>query len=492
VALPVWDSMADYRIVVDGKTVTTWTNGVKIHEQTFARNPDPWLLLQTHNPSNPAEIANVQILGTPVIPDEIDLLDVSGLSSWRADVYGEWFQTDEDEEEDNNAPWLRTGNELIGRLVERKNTEFQESLLRYQRPMLEDGVIEFDSWYESGQFSVNPALGKSAWLLTEMGVRRHELTSGPFETTGLTPANQEVVPGAAESLPVKSGEWNHIRLELTGDQLTISVNDVVAATIEVTEPPQRRQFGLFRYSNLTRARVQNLVYRGDWPKTLPAVADQQLAVPQTDAFLSGAVATLEADLSQSAARLQEQKLRITGPDDQHLTSATGLELHLHDTQANQEPPSIQLAELIEGDCEVQVDYSNIRITPHKTGWGVSLVLDVLLDDEQKSRIECAVSLEEQTLIYVSQLLRTHLNDGHHTVDYQKAHIATKSGSLKIVRRGGQMECYARRNDSNEFLLLGSFAVGNGRILEINCGAKASDDVARLDVTLNRISVRQTP
>ena len=79
---------------------------------------------------------------------------------------------------------------------------------------------------------------------------------------------------------MKPNDWNKIKLTLKGDQLTVAVNGTDVATHTVTARHNERFFGLFRFSNKTPCRVRNLVYRGDWPKLLPAIADQELALPE--------------------------------------------------------------------------------------------------------------------------------------------------------------------------------------------------------------------
>ena len=48
------------------------------------------------------------------------------------------------------------------------------------------------------------------------------------------------------------------------------------------EPTNRRSIGLFHFGDATEARVRNVVMRGDWPKMIPAVPDQELAGKTTD------------------------------------------------------------------------------------------------------------------------------------------------------------------------------------------------------------------
>ncbi len=490
IQLPVWDQQAEFRIVVAGRKVTTWTNGVQVHEQIFDRAPDPWLLLHSSEAANYARVSNLRILGSPEIPAEIDMINVAGLAGWRADVYNEWFRTEEDADDDQSVPWRRIGDELHGVLSKNMRGDDRQSLIMYQRPMLEDGEIEFESWYEPGVTEVHPALGRHAYLLTPEGVMLHRLTDAQYEIAGLSASNREMLPNAAKSLALKPKDWNQVRLSLRGDQLTITVNGAEAATATVTEKPNFRQFGLFRYSNLTRSRVRKLIYRGQWPKELPPLESQDLAASTDGPHIPAAQQFIDADLSLPERELENLPLALRGPADRRQTSGEGLELHLHDTKDWTDSPGISYTQPIEGDCEVTVAYQGIQMSRPKTGWGVSLVFELVLDDFQKSRVECNVSLNDRKqLQHTTQVMRNHAAGSSHAVDQQVVHPGNASGNLRMIRRGGQVDCYVAPAGSNEFKLVNSLAVGGARILSVACGAKCSDDAAKLDVTLTRLTIR---
>jgi hypothetical protein len=76
------------------------------------------------------------------------------------------------------------------------------------------------------------------------------------------------------------------------------------------------------------------------------------------------------------------------------------------------------------------------------------------------------------------------------IDQQFFHPGNRAGSLRLVRRGGQIDCYAAPADSDEFIHLNSVAVGSARIREVACTAKASDEAAQVDVVLERLKIRQ--
>jgi hypothetical protein len=122
------------------------------------------------------------------------------------------------------------------------------------------------------------------------GVRQHTLTEGPWETSELTPDNEQPIEGAGEP-QLKENDWNRYRVEVAGDRLTLRVNDNVIAECPLTDEPVERFFGFFRYADQTKCRVRNIVYRGEWPKVMPAIAGQELAAPDGGA---AAASTTEA------------------------------------------------------------------------------------------------------------------------------------------------------------------------------------------------------
>ena len=103
-------------------------------------------------------------------------------------------------------------------------------------------------------------------------MRVHRLTDGAYERSGLAPDNVLDEPqnrrGPA-SLPLKPKAWNRLSVEIKGDKVTLELND--QAIYERTlEPTNRRAFGLFHYADATQARVRNVTYQGEWPRSLPA------------------------------------------------------------------------------------------------------------------------------------------------------------------------------------------------------------------------------
>jgi hypothetical protein len=272
--IPLWKGDAEFRAAVDGGKVTTFANGVQIHEETLSPSPSPWLALHSTFIGNTATVNNLRIIGTPEIPEQIDLIETASLSFWRAELYDESVSLDG---KNDSAAWRRAGEELVGELRKDRSANPLESLLSYQRPMLEDGTIEYEFYYVPGESEVHPAVGHAAILLQAGGSKLHQLTDGQWECRDLAPDNATALKGAAKSIDLHPNGWNRVKLSLAKDELSITVNDHEVAKRRLEEPPSQRFFGLFRYGDQTKCRVRKLLYCGDWPKSLPALADQELA-----------------------------------------------------------------------------------------------------------------------------------------------------------------------------------------------------------------------
>lgn len=264
--------VSSFKIQVDGNTVTTWTNGVQVYQHTFPSPPDPWVVLQSHDVNFESRIENLRITGQPEIPEKLDLIGVGASQGWRADFYGEEIEFND------NAQWQFQGDKLTGPAKQNvPYAEDLESFIRYQRPMLEDGVVEYEFWYSAGKADVHPTIAGDALIVQDgKPLEVHRLTNLSSETKNLPSDNRQAVEGA-QTPSLKGDSWNQLRMELKGDELTIQVNGVSVATLPVKVPANQRHFGLFHYSN-TEAQVRKLTYAGQWPKTLPTLQDQELAV----------------------------------------------------------------------------------------------------------------------------------------------------------------------------------------------------------------------
>jgi hypothetical protein len=257
------DGWYKYRLVVKKGSMTSFVNGRQIHQAPLPPEFDPWLALQCAA-LNIGAARNVTISGRPIIPEQLNLSALPDLTGWLPEYYG-------DSVTGNGPDWEKQGEEIVGRLRDDFPGSKQESILFYNRPMLEDGEIAYEFFYEPSKAMTHPALDRLAFLLEPDGVKVHRLTDAQYERTGLSPENAAVEPenrrGPA-SLPLKAREWNRLVLGLSEDRVALRLNGelIYERALEATN---QRLFGLFHYSDESEARIRKVTYRGEWPRALP-------------------------------------------------------------------------------------------------------------------------------------------------------------------------------------------------------------------------------
>jgi len=480
------DWVADHRIVVNGNTVTTFVKGVQIHEEKFASAPDPWVVLQAYGAGYPCTVRDLRIVGSPEIPDELDLINCASFGAWRADTYGETISLDAD---DTTTSWKKHGGEIVGQLRQNIAAANVESLLLYQRPMLEDGVIEFEAFYVPGAFAVHPAVGRIALMVGPDGVTKHTLTNAQYETSGLAPDNVAPIAGAAASVDLKPNDWNRYQLSLAGDRLTLSINAAEVATITLTEPSTERFFGLFHYSDKSKCRVRNLIYRGNWPKTLPAVEEQELArVPIPNEFASWSAPRV-FDFSEPKEKLAAAGLELAGPPDRSLTTDRGLHLLVKESTGYGSWPRVHWREPMAGDFVVTLDFEDFTHVPPKDGWGSVVVLRAVVDSKINLYVDSGVGTHRLPIATVNSRRKHNTLSGAEKHDGRYRTVPSGSGRFRLVRTGTVISSYFADRGSDDFRLWETWAVGDAPVKEITIEAAASDAEAVLDLVVTRMTIQ---
>jgi hypothetical protein len=251
----------------------------ELHAEKIGTNPDPWLILHAFH-QNTATLTNVTITGTPTVPDKVDMLATEDLGMWRAYLGGVGGGGGRNYDGNSGGPWAKRGEELYefgkkpeppdeGKPVPPRN--FPESALYYQRPLLEDGAVEYEFYYDPDKAHVHPMLDRLVFVLEPDGVKLHWLTDGPHEKSGVAFDNEKDEPNCRRGpakLPLKEKAWNKVRLSVAGDTVKVALNGTEVYERAI-EPTNQRFFGLFHYTDRTEARVRSMTLAGDWPKALP-------------------------------------------------------------------------------------------------------------------------------------------------------------------------------------------------------------------------------
>jgi hypothetical protein len=252
-----------FRLLVKRQSMTALIDGRKVFETRIAAEADPWLALVCHGDQAGAA-RRIQISGSPQVPATLNISATSDLSGWLAGEYGDVITG-------NDPDWLNLGGEISGRVRRGAAGSEEESVLRYNRPMVEDGRISYEFYYEPGRAMVHPALDRLAFLIEPGGVKVHRLSDGAYDRDGTAPEETPDEPEKGRgptTVRLTARAWNRLVVDLTGDRVSLTLNGQIIDERKL-DPINQRSFGLFHFAGQTEVRVRNVVYVGGWPQALP-------------------------------------------------------------------------------------------------------------------------------------------------------------------------------------------------------------------------------
>jgi len=235
----------------------------------------PWVGLRSFEERRPI-FRNLAITGKPVIPREVRMSEGNDLRGWQSHFFGESqpafaVGSTASPAAPQVAWWLADG--VITAPKRAADDPKSQSILRYQRPLLDGESISYEFEYsKDGDVLVHPALGQLAFLIESGGVKVRWLTVGTNEWTGLPIDNALLEPLSRRGprpLPLKEADWNKVTLARAAEKATLTLNDEVIyqRTIDFGGD---HNFGFYRGQGETTAKIRNVVMTGDWPETLPA------------------------------------------------------------------------------------------------------------------------------------------------------------------------------------------------------------------------------
>lgn len=469
-----------YRTVVRDRVISTYFNGRLMRQGMVTRDHDPWLAIRS-SPRHDGAVRNLRITGQPDVPEEIRLSVDPSFDGWASYFdhrvgrsNGEWRQVGRS----------TAGGEIVGTRSGRpsdfvtsllnafvnpaQNTQdapklpaYKERLLRYHRPMLEDGTIDYDFYYSPGSMLVHPALDRLAFLLRPDGVRIHWVTDGKHDRSDLSPANVYDEPAnrrGPEQLPLKPGDWNHLQLRLNDDTVTLSLNRQVVYE-RTLQPTNQRTFGLFHFADETQARIRNIVWRGDWPRELPPLAEQELTIDDISLLDRGSenlAAVFEHDFAKDELPREQFVIQRGDPnahvrhvEDGVLTTRPGIGGYRNVTIA----PALS----VRGDFDIIASYRKFQSTAVKDGNGTALLLTILDNSTADELIVSRKHVHRMngTQEHVAQCFTVSRHpDGERRYYFGGVPMEESSGRLRLSRRGNQAYFLTAEGDSPYFQLRG--------------------------------------
>jgi len=509
----------DYKIVVKNGLYTSYVNGQKLCEEALAAEHDPWLAVVGWAGYSSRAVREIVISGNPVIPKELDLLGSPDLQGWMTDYYAaDWGQSPfvwKLEEGELSSPLTLDQYDARGRLK-------IENIVRYHRPILEDGEVSYEFYYAPevkleglagnqlsylganqpkrtmrGQTLVHPALDRMVCLLERDGVIIHWLTDSRWDRTGLSAGNIETASAVnrksrqSKSLPLKPNDWNTVKFMTKGDTLSLVLNGDVVFEREI-EPTNLRHFGLFHYANESNVRVRKIRYRGEWPKNLPSIENQDLAAgPQKLAKIPDVdlPETLSWDFTKSKFNPNEFQYYWDSRVEKNITStAAGLRFVQPAGETKLQIAGINPAVRIIGDFIATIDYEGLKTVTAEEQWGSGLSFKAHMDGSYDTGFEVRHS-PKSTMKTTRSIISLYVPNRPNVFLSESISEFPTVGRLRLQRRGPVIYYFMAGPGSEEFRLLTQYPLGAHDIKRLVVQADASDKASGSEFLLKTLSIR---
>jgi hypothetical protein len=460
------------RSKVTDQQITTSVNGRVIHQHELTANHDPWVALRS-GAMQEGWASNVRITGTPEIPATIEMTATTELESWVPYCDGgvgyHWMPVDgggirsmRTSEAVESPAAVSSPEAATGETTSDMQREYREEAIFYNRPMLEDGAIEYEFFYRDGQFNTHPALDRLCLLMKPDGIRVHWLTDGKYERTELAPDNETVEPKnrlLPDNLPLMNAAWNQVRFSLQGDIIELSLNSKPVYRRELESTNQRR-FGFFHFAEQEELLVRNVRWTGSWPKSLPEISQQSLAILDTE-FLDSNNEHLAASYQHDFAAdgLSEEGMTfIHGALDKNFVVTDQGAVSTIVGTGGYRNATVAPRFSVEGDFDITAEYSDFAGQPSLKG-SSSLMLVAFLQNKaseeyyitRRHMIPSPGSLQH----IVQCVVVSNVGENSKREYFATKNVEEQSGRLRLARRGTKMYYLTSEGDSPNFRLMGT-------------------------------------
>ncbi|WP_461506015.1 DUF1583 domain-containing protein [Rhodopirellula baltica] len=481
--------------VQDGEVVTS-INGRELHRQPIGDSAYPGIAVRP-NYRVQGGVDNLRITGDPIIPDRIEMVESAELLGWY-----DYYQ-DPGNRSNQLANWsaYRVQDLSAGMITEITDPQIAylprgshvEHLLRYIRPMVEDGVIEYEFWYDGDQSAAHPALGRTCYLIRENGVSEHQLTDGRYDKRGLRPDNERRVSAKdSPPVPLQVKAWNQMQLQRRGDEVVLRLNGQTIHESKIERDSPSPCFGLFHFADQSALRVRNARWSGDWPKELPEIDEQQLA-GDFEGKLDWTASEPGQELSYRIDRdamVGGRFLQIEGdPAKTLMATDEGVVLNqISDAgyRGTLMAPDVQVG----GDFDITVTYDQLQCESQKEKIG-SIRMHVVADTpaEDTALIQWVNDRGNDQMM---QCLRMATVNGDQRRNYfGKIPCDGDAGRLRLSRRGDKVFYLAADGDSDYFYLIGEekFVKEDLKPMSIQFGVQIQGPDGRVNARFTELQVR---
>ncbi|WP_372721974.1 DUF1583 domain-containing protein [Novipirellula sp.] len=483
------------RTTVRETEATTFFNARQIHVQPLPRHRDPWIAIRSAYNTH-GGVDDLRITGTPTIPETIPLVTSPELTEWY-DYFGNTTAASHRLTDWKGSVQTQQAGNAATEITDARATELPpgsgaERLLVYSRPIIEDGSIEYEFWYTPGETITHPAVGRNCYLLSDEGVRLHQLTDGRYERSTLRSDNASELSDDHPTLSLLENAWNKMRVEVAGDQLRLLLNGAPIYESTLQSDRLRRKFGLFHYADQSDLRVRNPHWTGDWPKQMPALDAQSLAV-YGNAELDRTAEELPELFVQEidAPSILDRKFTVvTGNASTDVQSSDeGVRL-LRDGQAGYSGTLLGAAVEVGGDFDVVLSYDQFEYQAD-AGKVASIQMYVRAKNEDcdVAAVQCTQGRDGKFSVQCMKMQTINGEERRHY--FGRYPTEATAGRIRICRRQNKIYYLHAENDSMQFQLLGEndFTAEDLQELGIQFGVQIQDAGGYSRARFTKIEIR---
>ncbi len=476
------DHWLRYRVDVRDGFCSRYINSRLISREPLPEEHDPWVAIR--NPgTGTGSIRNVRITGTPVVPESVRISELrsgawqnaasqknaspsatskprpisqlSGWITWHEDSWNPEKQSWKLEQDSSGT------TQIVGRYHPELSGSGAERMLRYVWPLVWDSEVSYEFLCDDGKSMAHPSLGRVAFLIEHAGVAAHDTTNGIWEDSPLDPLHRSTEGNRVSiaSLPLKSGDWNRMVVRIRGDILQLRLNDVLIHESEIAATNDRC-FGLFYYCDQTEARVRNIVLKGDWPKSVPPVVEQELRGTETDQLDRERDALTESfdfDFTKTTEQQVASAFQNSFSDPTSLALVPqGLQMSGIGRPKGQSTTELGPKVIISGDFDAVAEFSDLKLTASDNG-SAAIYLGPTLIQKEYTRHLLFRGIVQHPDTPRRELTQVEvLRSGQRAGRFEYPAIYAdecRSGRLRVARRGTRLHYLIAPLDSDDFRLL---------------------------------------
>ncbi|MBC7964350.1 MAG: DUF1583 domain-containing protein, partial [Fuerstia sp.] len=266
-----------------------------------------------------------------------------------------------------------------------------------------------------------------------------------------------------------------------------------------------RTFGLFYYCDQSEARVRNIVLKGDWPKTLPPAAEQELRGTETEALdreREALAESFEFDFTTATEQEFLSKFRIA-PNRRNpaipsiVLQSDGLHIDIESAPRKSALAYVSPLLTISGDFDVIAKFDALKLKVSDNGSSAIYLGPTIREKTARSFFLYRGTVQHPDTPLTQRLQVELIDNGPKGFKYSYPAIKVDEctwGRLRVARRGKRFSYLIAPLDSDQFRLLYSADATDAPLLpgtfllRSSCYSQGIEDAA-VSVVWKSVSVK---